>query len=1338
MQAAVQRRSATKGWVTRAIKNLEKALKERKDIGPGGAVDDAIFEEGLSELDLRLASFRKAQSDVEAHCPNEEELLNCIDEAGTFLDRISVIRIETLRVRKGVQTGSAVGAVSKTDVEDNWDSRSHDSDNSYNASKLVRLPKIELPKFRGDVTQWQSFWDKFNALVDKTDIPVISKFTYLDSLLEGEAKAAIAGLSITNSHYDDARQILEDRYGRREKIAFAHIQGLLRMSTRPNAGTKCRAGQLSKLYDEVQAHVRSLEALDITGEQYGVFLTPVVLSCLPSEVRLEWARDGEGHEDDLDFLLDFLKTDIRRRDTADSFKEIGKSNTEEKTFEAPVATIAALQLSSKNGCGHCKKPSHPAHKCWEITRCGSVSERKEKVRNSKLCFKCLGSHFARQCNEKCSKCGAGHHHLLCEKQGSRNSTSRPRNAATTERSSGAENGTSNVGNVSQSARADNVSGSFVSNSSANNVHGQFVSNSSLSNSTGDLRTILPLATVRVRGSQGYTDATLLFDSGSDRSYVSSSLVKRVKPEWVSSEPICFAAFGGGTSAKGQLHNVYNLELSNAAKGAVHVETINAVEVPLICTPLQRPQVPQSVLNSFGEGVEFHGVEAGQRSIDILIGIDTYWDFMKPGLKRHPDGPVAQETIFGWVLSGCLKNPKVPKSLTPNSRNLSHQLLCLDSHSQGVTDQTVRSFWELESIGIMKKETVPPDPVHVRFKESIRFVRGRYEVALPWRSDFRPGVLLNNEMLARKRLAYLSRRLDRDHNLQDQYDAVFHNYENLGIIEEVKEEEGIGPVFYLPHRPVVRETSLSSKVRPVFDASATGYNQVSLNDCMETGPSLMPSLIEILIRFRRWQVALTADVSKAFLQIGVREQDQSVHRFLWDCNGTVRTMKFLRVPFGNKSSPFLLNATIKHHLATYPLSLAREELEENLFVDDWLTGADTDDDSCDLFDNGSQIFDKAGMTLAKCHSNSRVLVGKFSQDLGSKHLQDDSVKVLGMKWFALEDCFSFDGVETPSISELFCSKRTVLSFTSRLFDPLGFLSPFVMLAKILFQEVWTLGLGWDEALPDEMRDRFVSWVSGIVTLQSWRIPRCFFPGTTWKESVNKLELHVFSDASMKAYGANVYVRLPDGHGGYKVSLVTSKGKVSPLKRVTLPRLELLGALLAARLLNFVAKALKLDLQKTVYYCWSDSTIVLAWIRTNASKFKAFVGNRVSEIQELTDPSHWSHVESADNPADLVSRGLLAKDLITSKLWLEGPSWLSKDLVLSDDKVKLPLEAGIPEEMVSTCLVVGSSPPDFAIPVERWSSFEKTLRITGYVLRFIENLRLHKVGQSKEFQFPTRKL
>ncbi|XP_069994246.1 uncharacterized protein [Penaeus vannamei] len=203
--------------------------------------------------------------------------------------------------------------------------------------------------------------------------------------------------------------------------------------------------------------------------------------------------------------------------------------------------------------------------------------------------------------------------------------------------------------------------------------------------------------------------------------------------------------------------------------------------------------------------------------------------------------------------------------------------------------------------------------------------------------------------------------------------MFTDYEQEGIIEEVPSSEVVSsqPTYYMPHRPVVKESGSSTKVRPVFDASATSYNGTSLNDCLESGPSLNPDLVKVLVRFRKRKVALTADITKAFLQICVQPEDRDVHRFLWKCKDSIRMTRFVRVPFGNTSSPFLLNATIKYHLQSYPDTEVVKELKDNLYVADWLSGADTADEACEKFKESQSILAEAGFPLSKWHSNCKL-------------------------------------------------------------------------------------------------------------------------------------------------------------------------------------------------------------------------------------------------------------------------------------------------------------------------------------------------------------------------------
>ncbi|GFR92617.1 phosphatidylinositol 4-phosphate 5-kinase 3 [Elysia marginata] len=196
------------------------------------------------------------------------------------------------------------------------------------------------------------------------------------------------------------------------------------------------------------------------------------------------------------------------------------------------------------------------------------------------------------------------------------------------------------------------------------------------------------------------------------------------------------------------------------------------------------------------------------------------------------------------------------------------------------------------------------------------------------------------------------------------------------------EDSTNPILHLPHRPVIREASATTRIRPVFDASCKAFNGYSLNDCVESGPNLIPNLVEVLLRFRRWRYGLTADISKTFLQIRVCEQDQDVRRFVWDVRNQVRVMRFDRVVFGDASSTFLLNATIKYHLTQFHDSMVVSELRENLYVDDWLSGSDSQDEIVKMASEAENILAQGGFPLAKWGSNS-FLVGDRVVSYSSK-------------------------------------------------------------------------------------------------------------------------------------------------------------------------------------------------------------------------------------------------------------------------------------------------------------------------------------------------------------------
>ncbi|GBO00253.1 hypothetical protein AVEN_145245-1 [Araneus ventricosus] len=253
---------------------------------------------------------------------------------------------------------------------------------------------------------------------------------------------------------------------------------------------------------------------------------------------------------------------------------------------------------------------------------------------------------------------------------------------------------------------------------------------------------------------------------------------------------------------------------------------------------------------------------------------------------------------------------------------------------------------------------------------------------------------------------------------------------------------------------------------------------------------------------------------------------------------------------------------------------------------------------------------------------------------------ESQSVLGIKWDTeTDELYCVSPQVDIGFSEI-VSKRKLLSILSSIYDPIGFTSPATLLPKLLLQEAWNNKLDWDEELPSDMQLRYQRWAKHLDLVEKCRIPRRVLCG-----SAEKATLHIFTDASAYGYACCVFLRCEEEE---EVSLVLAKARVAPVKRLTIPRLELLGAAIGARIASTISDALKFPLKT---YFWTDSMIVLGWI-TNREPWNTFVGNRIKEIRELTNVEDWRFVPGDINPADLPFRACDWSELLRSRWW-EGP-------------------------------------------------------------------------------------
>ncbi len=540
------------------------------------------------------------------------------------------------------------------------------------------------------------------------------------------------------------------------------------------------------------------------------------------------------------------------------------------------------------------------------------------------------------------------------------------------------------------------------------------------------------------------------------------------------------------------------------------------------------------------------------------------------------------------------------------------------------------------------------------------------------------------------------------------------------------------VFYLPMHVVYKNSSTTTKVRAVFDASAKSTTGISLNDCLVVGPTIHAPLIDVLLRFRLHRIAITTDISKMYRAIGLIESDRDLHQFVWRSHpsGNIQDYRMTRVTFGVSASSFVANMCVKRNSIDFgnEVPLAAQAVSKSFYVDDGLTGADDIPTTIILQKQLQDLFARGGFMLHKWNSNEPNVLKHIDPSLrdirDTQEISDknDSTKTLGIEWITSSDEFRLTVSQSTTPQEVL-TKRTLISDIARVFDALGWFSPTTITVKILLQRFWERNIGWDDPAPTDIVQIWQRWRTELPLLLNKKIPRCYFPKNS---RIISKQLHGFSDASEEAYSAVTYLRMLDSLGDIHISIVASKTRVSPIKRQSIPRLELCGALLLARLIDHTKEVLEIPLVDT--YAWTDSTIVLSWLSGNPRRFKTFVGNRVSLIIDLIPPERWKHVIGTQNPADCASRGVFPSELLDHHLWWSGPEWLKLTSNKWPLQSKLSSDWSCPESVVEICHIAttGTLPlkPSLVLSPDRYSSYQQTRRVIKWIIRFVNNCRPQK--------------
>ncbi|KAF2886826.1 hypothetical protein ILUMI_19347 [Ignelater luminosus] len=1029
------------------------------------------------------------------------------------------------------------------------------------SKRRFKLPKIELKKFGRDLKDFLQFWSQFKNIHEDKSITTEDMFQYLIQAMIPNSRAA----DLVNSFPPSQNY---DKVINSLKNRFGKDELLVEVYVKElltlviSKATKSREQiPFSKMYDKLEAQLRALEFLCVTKDKCAAMLYALVESSLPEELIRTWQRQATA-----------IKSD-KFEERLTKLTEFLQSEVENERLRMAVNrfNLNDNKPSCNNNNKLGKKKIRSIDEISIPTATGLLTRESKNVNQSTKNYLCI---FCKE--HRSSRCGKAKQMPLEEKW----SIVKERNCCFNCLIPGHNTQACKFNskcqwcgkkhsillcreilNKDKSLRETTSEDLIKHNKEAN-----------LGNASLIPEVCLQTIRVILKNDNKKRVVRAIMDSGSQRSYISKQAAEEMEYQLHCENRVVHLLFGG-TSTKPQNHRGYLIHLKSLDNE--YACNFTAFNQDMICHGIPSINNGPWIHEFVKRNIILTDVGQSTDPIEVLIGADVIGKLMTVKLHNLECEMTAVETKLGWTLMGK----------KPTEENSKHDAALIVT-SMFVQEADISNLWSLDVMGIT-------DPVET--KSSKKELKKRFV------GDF-----------------------GKQQELYEEYDQVFMKLLKEGIIEKVTVEEENLWGHYLPHRHVLKENS-TTRLRPVFDASAKSKNGVFLNQCLETDPNLIELIPSILLRFREKEIAVISDIEIAFLQISITPRDRNVLRFLWwNENNIIEIYRYTRVVFGVTSSPFILAAIIKLHLERIA--------QEDQFI----------------------------------------------------HIH-------------------------------------------KIFDPIGFACPMLLYPKILLQTINTLE--WDTEVPQEVEQEFRKWYYQLHLLKEVKIPRWI--SNSYRVD-NKILFHVFVDASQVAYASVIYMRT-QSLTDTKIQLIAAKSRVTPNKKMTIPRLELLAATIGARLMKSILETMENN-QQEVYF-WSDSTTVLTWIQRKGN------GQRL-------------YVPGVLNPAD-PSRGCTTKQLIESNWW-EGPDWLynsekwpTSEYYINNEEINSELKKSASkksEESINLNNFCQNNDVrednSFNKNNDEWhlryfSRYTKLVRMFGWIRRFIHNdqvnVKLRKRGELSVREF-----
>ncbi|XP_062557298.1 uncharacterized protein LOC134222171 [Armigeres subalbatus] len=750
----------------------------------------------------------------------------------------------------------------------------------------------------------------------------------------------------------------------------------------------------------------------------------------------------------------------------------------------------------------------------------------EKVRASGACFNCLRKgHGSREClsTKSCQKCQKRHHTQLHNDEVKQEP--KP-----------------NISVLVQDAkmpRSDLTKESYFGSSAATEIPTTSFS-CNYAHSTKTVFLLTAVVKVLDKNDQPHSCRVLL-DSGSQVNFVTDEFASRIG----SQRHRVSVPIRGINDVK----TVANDKVVVKFRSRI---TDYQAQVQCLVTPNVTGVIPASKVDTSSWNIPF-GVQLADpefykpKKIDMLLGAELFFQLLRPGhIKLDDEFPDLHETTLGWVVAGVFRGKSMESQVQ-------HSFIA----SLDEVEEAIQRFWQIEEVPTVSPLTSEEQECEAHFVATHqRTSDGRYMVRLPFRANVKE--VSDCRSVALKRFQMLQHRLQRDLDLKEQYIQFMREYEELGHCREIQEEKDDPnqQYYYLPHHAILRPSSSTTKCRVVFDASAKPTEaSLSLNDVLQVGATIQKELYDIMLKFCTHRIAFTADVPKMYRQINMHPQDTPFLRVFWreQPYDKIRVLELTTVTYGTAAAPFQATRCLKQLAEdeAFDFPVGARIVKEDFYVDDVLSGADSLAAAIEAADQLRGIMKKGGFSLHKWCSNSKPFLEHIPKDQQEQlnGLEESgpnsAIKVLGLLWDPRDDIFRIAKPVQRDIQHR-ATKRIIYSEVAKLFDPLGLISPVIVVAKLLVQQLWKCKVAWDDPVNQEIQDAWDKFSSALSALEKISIPRRI----TFNDAIC-YELHGFADASALAYGACIYIRSIFADGSAKLKLVTSKSKVAPLHELSTP-------------------------------------------------------------------------------------------------------------------------------------------------------------------------------------------